>query len=136
MFFIFTFSWTRERIKPVSEKTSLKKDLTDLLNNRPWFILLGAGIAAVFFNSLRDGAAIYYFKYYIQGQNAFTINAIRLTITLSSLYFVLGQAANIAGVLLARPISDRIGKKYTFFYAMLFATIFKYSVLLARQRQS
>jgi glycoside/pentoside/hexuronide:cation symporter, GPH family len=123
MFFIFTFSWTRERIIPVSMKTSLKKDLTDLLSNRPWFILLGAGIAAVFFNSLRDGAAIYYFKYYIQGQNAFTINAVRLTITLSSLYFVLGQAANIAGVLLARPISAMIGKKYTFFYAMLFATL-------------
>ena len=123
-FFLFTFSWTRERIKPVTVKTSLKKDLNDLLHNSPWFILLGAGIAAIFFNSIRDGAAIYYFKYYIQGQSAFSIKAVNLTITLSSLYFVLGQAANIVGVILAKPVSDRIGKKYTFLYAMLFATLF------------
>ncbi len=123
-FFMFTFSWTRERIKPVNVKTSLKKDLGDLLHNSPWFILLGAGIAAIFFNSIRDGAAIYYFKYYIQGQSAFSIKAVNLTITLSSLYFVLGQAANIVGVILAKPVSDRIGKKYTFLYAMLFAAIF------------
>jgi GPH family glycoside/pentoside/hexuronide:cation symporter len=123
-FFMFTFSWTRERIKPVTVKTSLKKDLNDLLHNSPWFILLGAGIAAIFFNSIRDGAAIYYFKYYIQGQSAFSIKAVNLTITLSSLYFVLGQAANIVGVVLAKPVSDRIGKKYTFLYAMLFATVF------------
>jgi len=123
-FFMFTFSWTRERIKPVTVKTSLKKDLNDLLHNSPWFILLGAGIAAIFFNSIRDGAAIYYFKYYIQGQSAFSIKAVNLTITLSSLYFVLGQAANIVGVVLAKPVSDRIGKKYTFLYAMLFAAVF------------
>jgi GPH family glycoside/pentoside/hexuronide:cation symporter len=123
-FFMFTFSWTRERIKPVTVKTSLKKDIKDLLHNSPWFILLGAGIAAIFFNSIRDGAAIYYFKYYIQGQSAFSIKAIKLTITLSSLYFVLGQAANIVGVILAKPVSDRIGKKYTFLYAMLFAAVF------------
>lgn len=124
IFFLLTFAWTRERIKPVTEKTSLKLDLRDLLHNSPWFILLGAGISAIFFNSIRDGAAVYYFKYYIQGQSAFTINALNLTITLSSLYFVVGQAANIIGVILAKPISDAIGKKNTFLYAMLFATLF------------
>jgi glycoside/pentoside/hexuronide:cation symporter, GPH family len=124
--FGLTFLWTRERIKPVTEKTSLKHDLKDLLNNYPWFILLGAGIAAIFFNSIRDGAAIYYFKYYIQSQSAFTIQAFKLTITLSSLYFVLGQAANIVGVVLAKPVSDRIGKKNTFLGAMLFATVFSF----------
>jgi GPH family glycoside/pentoside/hexuronide:cation symporter len=124
IFFMFTFSWTRERIKPVTKKTSLKKDLKDLLHNAPWFFLLGAGVSAIFFNSIRDGAAIYYFKYYIQGQSAYNINALKLTITLSSLYFVLGQAANIVGVILAKPVSDRIGKKYTFLYAMLFASVF------------
>lgn len=123
MLFMFSFSWTRERIMPVT-KTSLKKDLIDLLTNMPWFLLLCAGTAAIFFNSIRDGAAIYYFKYYVQGQSAFSISAIKLTITLSSLYFVVGQAANIAGVILAKPISASIGKKYTFFYAMLFATVF------------
>jgi len=124
VFFWFTFSWTRERIKPVTEKTSLKNDLRDLWANRPWFILLGAGIASIFFNSIRDGAAIYYFKYYVQSQGAFQVNSLNLTITLSSLYFVLGQAANIVGVVLAKPVSDRLGKKGTFLTAMLMATVF------------
>jgi glycoside/pentoside/hexuronide:cation symporter, GPH family len=124
IFFWFTFSWTKERIKPVTEKTSLSHDLNDLLKNSPWFILLGAGVSAIFFNSIRDGAAIYYFKYYIQEQGAFTISAFKLTITFSSLYFVLGQAANIVGVVLAKPVSDRIGKKNTFLIAMLFASVF------------
>jgi len=124
LFFFFTFSWTRERIKPVTEKTSLKLDLKDMSKNYPWFILLGAGIAAIFFNSIRDGAAIYYFKYYIFEQSAFSIKSFNLTFTYSSLYFVLGQAANIVGVLLAKPVSDKIGKKYTFLVAMLFAAVF------------
>lgn len=124
IFFWFTFSWTRERIKPVTEKTSLRHDLKDLWVNRPWFILLGAGICLIFWNSIRDGAAIYYFKYYVQTQDAFQINSFNLTITLSSMYFVLGQAANIVGVVLAKPVSDRMGKKGTFFTAMLFAAVF------------
>jgi GPH family glycoside/pentoside/hexuronide:cation symporter len=124
LFFWFTFSWTRERVKPVVEKTSLKNDLKDIWVNRPWFILLGAGVASIFFNSIRDGAAIYYFKYYVHTQGAFEINSLKLTITLSSMYFVLGQAANIVGVVLAIPVSNKFGKKGTFMAAMLLATIF------------
>jgi len=121
--FFLCFSWTRERIKPVVEKTSLKDDLRDLWHNRPWFILLGAGVAVIFFNSIRDGAAIYYFKYYVTTQDAFQINSLRMTITLSSMYFVLGQAANIIGVILAIPVSSRIGKKGTFMTAMIIAMV-------------
>lgn len=124
LFFWFTFSWTRERVKPMTEKTSLKLDLNDLLKNRPWFILLGAGIASIFFNSIRDGAAMYYFKYYVHNDNLnFSILGHTFA-TISSLYFVLGQAANIVGVVLAKPVSDRIGKKGTFLGAMLLATVF------------
>jgi GPH family glycoside/pentoside/hexuronide:cation symporter len=123
--FWITFLWTRERIRPVSEKTSLKLDLKDLWGNRPWFILLGAGIAVIFFNSIRDGAAMYYFKYYIPNQEAFQMNLFGHTFdTLSSVYFVVGQAASIAGVVLAIPVSNRFGKKGTFLSAMLMASVF------------
>lgn len=123
LFFFICFSWTRERVKQVIEKTSLKLDLKDLWANRPWFILLGAGVAVIFFNSIRDGAAIYYFKYYVTTQDAFQINSLKLTITLSSMYFVIGQAANIIGVILAIPVSSKFGKKGTFMSAMFIATI-------------
>jgi GPH family glycoside/pentoside/hexuronide:cation symporter len=126
--FWLTFAWTRERIKPVTEQTSLKHDLGDLWKNRPWFILLGSGIATIFFNSIRDGAAMYYFKYYLRTNDAFALPSLHFTMGWSSLYFVLGQAANILGVILAKPISDRIGKKNTFFAAMLSATVFSFLV--------
>jgi GPH family glycoside/pentoside/hexuronide:cation symporter len=122
VFFFFTFSWTRERIKPMkSQKSSLKEDLKDLIGNKPWFILLGAGISTLIFNSIRDGSTIYYFKYFIADQEALKSESLKLTITYSTLYLVLGQAANIVGVILAKPVSDKLGKKRTFFYAMLAA---------------
>ncbi|MDD2304885.1 MAG: MFS transporter [Prolixibacteraceae bacterium] len=127
IFFWFTFSWTRERVKPITEKTSLKHDLKDLWVNRPWFILLGAGIASIFFNSIRDGAAMYYFTYYIPKQEAFQMTLFGSKIdSISSFYFVLGQAANIVGVVLAIPVSNWLGKKNTFLSAMLLATVFSF----------
>ncbi len=68
IFFLLTFLLTKERIKPLKENSSLKDDIEDLLKNAPWFILLGAGISTIFFNTIRDGAAVYYFKYYYQGK--------------------------------------------------------------------
>jgi GPH family glycoside/pentoside/hexuronide:cation symporter len=124
LLFYLTFLWTRERVKPPKEqKTSLKTDLTDLGKNKPWFILLGAGVFTLIFNSLRDGSAIYYFKYYFSSQAAFQMPLFDVAINYSTLYLVLGQAANIVGVVLAKPVSDRIGKKNTFLYAMLIAGV-------------
>lgn len=122
--FYLTFLWTRERVQPPKEqKTSLKTDLVDLAKNKPWFVLLGAGVFTLIFNSLRDGSAIYYFKYYFQSQEAFQLPLFNVAINYSTLYLVLGQAANIVGVVLAKPVSDRIGKKNTFLYAMLMAGV-------------
>lgn len=125
-FFFLTFLWTRERIKPISEVTSLKDDVKDLMKNTPWFILLGAGVSVIFFNTIRDGAAIYYFKYYFQGQGEVEFNSFNLTLAISTIYLLLGQAANIVGVVLAKPVSDKIGKKNTFLSAMLVATVLSF----------
>ena len=126
LFFILTFSWTKERVKPVHDsKSSIKNDFKDLLRNRPWFILLGAGVSALIFNSIRDGAAIYYFRYFIQNEDALdmTLLGMSLPIAYSTMYLVLGQAANIVGVILAKPISDKLGKRRTFLTAMLLAAV-------------
>ncbi len=119
------FAWTKERVKPISQQqNSLKDDLKDLLNNRPWWILLGAGVAALVFNSIRDGATVYYFKYFIIEENYTTASFLGISFVLSGLYLAVGQAANIGGVILAAPISNRIGKRATYMWAMAIATIF------------
>ncbi|MGN6509060.1 MAG: MFS transporter [Chitinophaga sp.] len=120
--FLLCFAWVKERVKPIREgNTALKDDLKDLLQNRPWWILLGAGVAALIFNSIRDGATLYYFKYYVTDNGAFTLGA--LSISWSTLYLMLGQGANIIGVVLASPVANRIGKKRTYLGAMVIASV-------------
>ncbi len=120
--FVLTFSWTRERIKvPTSQQNNLKEDLRNLMKNAPWFVLLGAGVMTLIFNSVRDGVAMYYFKYYIGDESAVAIS--KMTFAFSTLYLLLGQAFNMFGVALAKPISARLGKRKTFMYAMFGAAI-------------
>ena len=110
--FLFTFFWTKERVKPIEEeKGSLKEDLKDLGNNKPWWILLVAGIMALVFNSLRDGSAVFYFKYYVDSSDVFSFSFMNTAITLVTVYLVLGQAANILGIMFVPTLTKRIGKK-------------------------
>ena len=122
--FFLCFAFTKERVKPIQEKqNSLKNDLKDLLHNRPWWILLGAGVAALVFNSIRDGATVYYFKYFIVEEEHASVSLFGISFLLSGLYLAVGQAANIIGVVLAAPLSNRIGKKNTYLGAMVLATV-------------
>ena len=119
------FALTKERVKAINkEENNLKEDIKDLMNNRPWWILLGSGVAALIFNSIRDGATVYYFKYYIVEEEFANLSLFGVTFVLSGLYLAVGQAANIVGVALAAPISNRIGKKRTYIGAMSLASIF------------
>ncbi len=122
--FLGCFLLTRERIRPIkTEENSVSDDLKDLVKNRPWWILLGAGVAALVFNSIRDGATVYYFKYFIEESDANKVGIFGSTFALSALYLGLGQLANIIGVVLAAPVSNVIGKKNTYLGAMALATV-------------
>lgn len=112
VFFLGCFGLTKERVKPINEaQDSLKDDLKDLFKNRPWWILLGAGIAALIFNSIRDGAAVYYFKYYVVETGNFKLPFMSASLTITTFYLVLGQAFNIVGIIFVTPLSNRFGKK-------------------------
>lgn len=75
------------------------------------------------FNSIRDGATVYYFKYYVQEGTYADISLLGIPFVLSGLYLAVGQASNIIGVILAAPVSNRIGKKKTYLGAMVIATV-------------
>ncbi|MBU2870421.1 MFS transporter [Colwellia sp. E2M01] len=131
--FYFTFAWTKERVQPPKEqKNSLKADLKNLAKNKHWFILLGAALSTLIFNSIRDGAAIYYIKYYLTVDS---VDIFGVSFSLIATYLVLGQAANLAGVMLAKPVSSFLGKKNTFMYAMFLAAILSVSVFYYTETQ-
>ncbi|WP_321335182.1 MFS transporter [uncultured Bacteroides sp.] len=122
--FYFCFAFTKERVRPIKEtQNSLKEDLKNLFDNKPWWILLGAGVAALVFNSIRDGATVYYFKYFVIETDYATVSFFGISFVLSGFYLAVGQAANIVGVILAAPVSNRIGKKMTYMGAMFIATV-------------
>jgi GPH family glycoside/pentoside/hexuronide:cation symporter len=114
--FFLCFRWTRERVQPVNENedTSVKQDLKNLFRNAPWWILAGTGLAALLFNAVRDGVAIYYFRDYVQAVYRVPFTGWDVT----TVYFLVGQAANLIGVMLAPVISSKYGKKRTYMIAI------------------
>lgn len=119
--FLLCFSWTKERVKQIDkeENVSVREDLGNLLRNAPWWILVGTGLAALLFNAVRDSVAIYYFRDYVQVN--YKMAGIGWDTT--TIYFLVGQAANLIGVMLAPAISAKYGKKRTYMISILSAGI-------------
>ncbi len=133
--FLLTFLWTKERVKPIQEKiSSLKDDLKDLLANRQWFIMVAVGIFTVIFNQLREGAAVYYLKYYIaESSIQFFGKLIHFDYqALTGILIPVWTASNILGVLMATWLARTLGKKraYTLFMIIsVFASLLYYTVM-------
>ncbi len=127
LFFIGTYLLTKERVKPLEEKNSIKDDLKDLVRNGQWFIMLGAGILMLVFNTFRDASIMYYFKYFVQDQTVVVFGDVKWD-KLAGAYMSVWLGTNMIGVLLAKPIANVLGKKRTFIIAMVCSAIF--SILL------
>ena len=119
--FLLCFSWTKERVTQIEsdENVSIKKDLKDLFRNVPWWILVATGLAALLFNAVRDSVAIYFFRDYVKVNFKMAGTGWDMT----TIYFLVGQAANLLGVMAAPSISAKYGKKKTYMIAILCAGI-------------
>ncbi len=119
--FLLCFSWTKERVTQIEgdKDVSVKQDLKNLLHNAPWWILVATGLAALLFNAIRDSVAIYYFRDYVKASYRMDGTGWDMT----TIYFLVGQAANLIGVMAAPAISARYGKKRTYMIAVLCAGI-------------
>ena len=109
--FLLCFALTREHVTESGEKrtASVAEDIKALLRNSPWWLLLGAGIGQLLFSSLRGGAAAYYFAN-ILGESP---------VVTCSVFLLVGEVAQMAGVTLAVPLSGRLGKRSTFLFSLL-----------------
>ncbi|HEY4786969.1 MAG TPA: MFS transporter [Bacteroidales bacterium] len=144
LFFIFTFSWTKERIKPNPEqKQSLKQDISDLITNKPWVVMFLVFITMFTFLAIRNGILIFYFKYYMDiptmkifvenvnnGLGGFlekVLLAGKDTDAATSVFSItnlFGQLASILGILVSNVIASKFGKRNVFMFGLALATIF------------
>jgi GPH family glycoside/pentoside/hexuronide:cation symporter len=120
--FLVTFVTTKERVQPKPDpEASFVRDLGDVLTNVPWLILFLLGIFTLGYVSVRNGAVVYYFKYYVGEQTMF---GIRWTADgFIPLFFTSGSIATIVGTMLTAPIARKIGKRVLYIILMGLASV-------------
>ncbi len=127
IFFLIAFSGTRERVQPPkNQQPSVKKDLQELLTNKPWLILLATTITFILFVAVRSSVTVHYFKYFIGTQQLslpfFKTGKLGFE-WLTSAFNVVGQISSLIGVLLVSWFAKVVGKKKAFIVLFIVALI-------------
>lgn len=117
-FFLIAFKGTKERVQPPkSQKTSVVKDLKELVTNGPWLILLAGTITFILFVAVRGSVTAHYFKYFIGAREValpFFKNRVYSFEALVSVFNTVGQIASLVGVIVVNWFARLIGKKKAF----------------------
>lgn len=137
---LITFFSTKERVVPKPEqKSSLREDLSDLIKNRPWVIMLVLTILVFVTLAMKGGAYVYYFTYYVEevSLSSFirpitnSLSAIGINFFGSdpmSAGFGLFNAGGIISMLIglsfSKKLADKYGKRDVFGIALFVSTIF------------
>jgi GPH family glycoside/pentoside/hexuronide:cation symporter len=117
LLFWITFATTKERVAPPADQQGdLRRDLKDLLGNRPWLLIAGATVFQLIFIVMRNSSVVYYFKYYVKDQAVSFMgwsSALSFE-TLSSTFMMSGTIVTILGAVLTNWISTKLDKKTTY----------------------
>lgn len=151
IFFLITFATTRERVKPVAAaSSSVAQDISDLLRNTPWVIMLIVTVLIFITLPLKGGMYIYYFQNYLSeahlsaflqdiGFNGFIagLNSLLNSLGFSdfawpkdaatsafSLFNACGIIMMIVGIGFSKSLADRFGKRNVFASALFVSTVF------------
>jgi Na+/melibiose symporter-like transporter len=109
VFFIITFAFTKERVRSnPMQRSSIRRDLSDLRRNGPWITLFSLAVLIHIQLAMRGGAMLYYFNHYLRSENVFS------WIDNFGLFSGVGLLFTIAGVVLAKPLAARFGKRVAF----------------------
>ena len=123
--FWVTFATTRERVKPLQEKSSLKLDFKAMMANGPWLALFFAAVFTLMNVAVRNGAILYYFKYYVGDDGS----PIFLIFDKTAVFMSLGLFAMVAGIACTKMLAQRFDKRLllmvlSFFNAVGMAVFF------------
>jgi len=148
--FIITFLTTKERILPPKEqKTPVKQDLSDLMKNRPWLIMLAVTILVFITLSIKGGMNVFYYKYFLTEESELGfLNKVGFNDIISRLSNLFnpkafeefskpGSApysavsftsafstiAMIIGIFFSKPLADKFGKRNIFGFFLTLSAI-------------
>lgn len=122
--FLITFFTTKERVSPPKEqKSALKQDLRDLIRNKPWLLIAGATVMQLTLNAMRNGAIMYYFKYFV-GKDNLILFGKEVSYSMTSAFMMFGTVFTIIGAMLAKPITAVLQKGRAYTVLMLLTAVF------------
>ena len=112
IFFLITFFSAKERVQPeAEEKSKLKDDLKDLLQNKDWIMIFITSILLLIYVIIRSGDIMYYFEYYLGNKD------------LASAFMVSGTIAVLLGVMPTKWLASKIGKRNLFIISLLIIAV-------------
>ena len=137
---LITFFTTKERIVPsIEQKSSVKDDLSDLVRNKPWLIMLSLTILVFVTLAMKGGSYVFYFNNYVDkvALASFISPVISTLSDLGINFFGSDPAAAgfglfnaggiifmIVGISLSKKLADKYGKRDVYKYGLLVATFF------------
>ena len=110
--FFFCFKMTRERVKTVST-VSVGSDLSKLLRNGPWWLLIGAALSTNLFNTVRGSTVAFYFADLVAADASLSIFGLTFAF-FAGLFLAIGELFNMVGVMITVPVVRLLGKKNCF----------------------
>jgi Na+/melibiose symporter-like transporter len=137
---LITFFTTKERIIPKPEqKSSLKEDLRDIFQNRPWIIMLTVTAFIFITLAMKGGAYVYYFNNYVDETSLKSFISPITTFFNSigmnffgedpksagfGLFNAGGIIMMIVGITFSKKFADKYGKRDTFIASLFISTLF------------
>ncbi len=137
---LITFVTTKERIVPTAEqKSTVMEDLSDLIKNKPWVIMLVLTTLTFVSLAMKGGSYVYYFENYVDktrltdfispildflssiGVNFFGNDPVSAGF---GLFNAGGIIFMIIGIGLSKPLADAYGKRNIFGFFLLVSTLF------------
>lgn len=110
--FFCCFRMTRERVKTVST-VSVGSDLSKLLRNGPWWLLIGAALSTNLFNTVRGSTVAFYFADLVAADASLSIFGLTFAF-FAGLFLAIGELFNMVGVMITVPVVRLLGKKNCF----------------------
>ncbi|WP_294267380.1 MFS transporter [uncultured Chryseobacterium sp.] len=137
---LITFFTTKERIIPTSDqKSSLKEDLKDLSENKPWIIMLTVTALIFITLAMKGGSYVYYFNNYVD-ETALASFISPITNFFNSigmnffgedprsagfgLFNAGGIIMMIVGITFSKRFADKYGKRDAFIASLFISTLF------------